>query len=284
MTTPLQAELLKAMTTPVHKAIADMAEAIRAHHKDVLAVLAYGSALRDSDPSDTLIDFYVLTQDLNGVSGNALSRALCRLVPPNVYYTEHNHHRAKYAVLPLELLAQKVSGETANPYFWARFAQPMRLVWVKDEIASKRLMQVMERAAQTAGANAKSLAPDSTTLTQWQALFKHTYATELRPEDSSRAKLIAETQREYFELVSRLAAPSSIASTSWTTRRWQGKLLSVLRLIKAAFTFKGGADYAAWKIKRHSGVDIEVKDWHRRHPLLASIVLLPKLLSKGALK
>jgi hypothetical protein len=61
-------------------------------------------------------------------------------------------------------------------------------------------------------------------------------------------------------------------------------LLSVARLLKAAFTFQGGADYAAWKIERHSGVKIQVTDWQRRHPILASITLLPKLLKKGALK
>ena len=73
-------------------------------------------------------------------------------------------------------------------------------------------------------------------------------------------------------------------SANWTLRRFIGKSLSILRLIKAAFTFQGGADYIAWKIKRHSGVDIHVTDWQRRHPLLAGIVLLPKLLSKGAIK
>src|SRR3546814_3014928 len=59
----------------------------------------------------------------------------------------------------------------------------------------------------------------------------------------------------------------------WALRRVQGKLLSVARLCKAAFTFQGGAEYLLWKIERHSGVSIALTPWQRRHPLLASTVL-----------
>ena len=30
----------------------------------------------------------------------------------------------------------------------------------------------------------------------------------------------------------------------------------------------------AWKIRRHTSVDVPVKDWERRHPLLASPLLV----------
>jgi hypothetical protein len=288
MTNALSAYLAKEIAKPVHPAITAMAKKIREQHANVLAVIAYGSALRDSSPENTLMDFYVLTQDLTGVSRKALSRVLCKLVPPNVYYAEADvngkSYRAKYAVLPMETLAQKTKMETTNPYFWARFTQPMRLVFSKDEIAHKRLMQILIRAATTAKTEAHALAPNNTVFDQWVVLFQNTYTTELRPEDASRARLIVETQRQHFESMSELAPRLPIINNSWTLRRWKGKLLSMARLCKAAFTFQGGADYAAWKIKRHSGVDIEVKDWHRKHPLIASIVLLPKLLRKGALK
>ena len=49
--------------------------------------------------------------------------------------------------------------------------------------------------------------------------------------------------------------------SQWKKRRGQGKRLSVLRLIKAAFTFRGGADYLAWKIERHSGVEVKLTGW-----------------------
>ena len=58
----------------------------------------------------------------------------------------------------------------------------------------------------------------------------------------------------------------------------------MLRLAKASLTFAGGADYIAWKINRHAGTDIELKPWQRRHPLLAAISLLPRLLKSGAVR
>jgi hypothetical protein len=36
----------------------------------------------------------------------------------------------------------------------------------------------------------------------------------------------------------------------WMVRSWQGKLLSVLRLLKGLLTFRGGVDYILWKIER----------------------------------
>ncbi len=273
---------------PVHPAITEMSEAIAALHQPASAVLAYGSALRDAAPENTLIDFYVLTQGSSSVSSNSLSRQLCRWVPPNVYYIEKliggTSYRAKYAVLPIEQLASKLKGSTTNPYFWVRFAQPIRLVWRTDVIAEQRVFKLLARAMNTACAHARQLAPAADVRMQWQTLFENTYATELRPEDNSRAKLIVDMQAEHFETIASLATTTEVSARTWSKRRWQGKVLSVLRLLKAAFTFQGGADYAAWKIERHSGVKIEVTDWQRRHSVLASIMLLPRLLKTGALK
>jgi hypothetical protein len=288
MNSVLQNYVAKALAEPVHLAVSTTANFILAKHKNVRAIFAYGSALRDSNPENTLMDFYVLTESLNGVSDNAISRQLCGLMPPNVYYAEAINngtvYRCKYAVLPVELLAQKVKPTTANPYFWVRFAQPMRLTWCADEIAKARVTQIIVRAMETANAHARDLAPQNNFSAQWAELFRNTYRTELRPEGASRADLIVEMQRTHFEFISKHATIVKPAAMPWSLRRWHGKALSVLRLLKAAFTFQGGADYAAWKIKRHSGVDIKIQDWHRRHPIIASIVLLPKLLRKGGLK
>src|SRR6266702_3116252 len=80
-----------------------MADHVRASHRGVEAVLAYGSCLRGVSTQDSLIDLYVLTRDLDGVSTNPLSRLGCLMAPPNVYYAETGERRAKYAVLPLSL-------------------------------------------------------------------------------------------------------------------------------------------------------------------------------------
>jgi hypothetical protein len=49
-----------------------------------------------------------------------------------------------------------------------------------------------------------------------------------------------------------------------------GKPLNVARILKAAFTFDGAARYAAYKIERHTGVDIAVTPFRERHPFLAA--------------
>ncbi|MFL6751690.1 MAG: hypothetical protein ACJ8FL_00450, partial [Sphingomicrobium sp.] len=70
----------------------------------------------------------------------------------------------------------------------------------------------------------------------------------------------------------------------WRRMQGHGKRYSVVRLAKASLTFAGGADYIAWKINRHTGAGIELKPWQRRHPLLAAITLVPRLLKSGAVR
>jgi hypothetical protein len=53
---------------------------------------------------------------------------------------------------------------------------------------------------------------------------------------------------------------------------------------KAAFTYAGGIDYLAWKINRHAGTKIQIKPWQRKWPLVAALVLVPRLLVKGAVR
>ena len=70
----------------------------------------------------------------------------------------------------------------------------------------------------------------------------------------------------------------------WRGKQRHGKLYSVARLAKASLTFRGGVDYIAWKINRHAGTDIKLKPWQRRHPLLAAITLLPRLIRSGVVR
>ena len=49
-----------------------------------------------------------------------------------------------------------------------------------------------------------------------------------------------------------------------------GKPLNLLRLAKATTTFDGAADYAAWKLHRHTGITLEVTPFRSRYPLLAA--------------
>lgn len=292
----LEAIVERQVAKPLAPEIQVLAEAIRARHEPgILAVLAYGSSLRGVGPSETLIDLYVLTDSAAAVSPNRLARLGCRLVPPNVHYGEarlgHATLRGKYAVLPLELFLRKMGPEVTNPYFWARFAQPCRIAWVRDEEVRSTVVAGLAEAVRTLIAASLPLArPGEGGLELWRRGLTETYRTELRPESEDRARAIVAADGAYYEAVTQAVLGNEILAgagprdVSWRRRRLAGKALSVLRLLKAAFTFEGGADYLAWKIARHSGQAIEVQPWQRRHPILGALWLLPGLLRRGALR
>lgn len=276
---------------PVPPEVAAMGEAVRgAYGGGAVAVLAYGSSLRGIDPSETLIDLYVLTASLADVSGNPLSRAACALLPPNVYYAETPFAgrtlRAKYAVLPLQAFELRCGGVTDNPYFWARFSQPCRLLHVRDNVTRIRIVQALGEAVRTMLTAAAGVAPaGANTTTLWVEGFRETYRTELRPEGPDRAAAIVAADEAFYRALTDAAAPIlPERSANWRWRRLVGKTLSVLRLLKAAFTFSGGAEYLAWKVARHSGEKIELKPWQRRHPILGALSILPGLLRRGAVR
>jgi hypothetical protein len=265
-----------------------MADALRQRHTGVVAILAYGSCLRGVAATDTLMDFYVLTENFSGVSPNIISRIACCIVPPNVYYAETELRgqrlRAKYALLPLRLFAKWMTRDTGNPYFWARFAQPSALVYAREDKTEDDVVASISEALRTGFANAKALTTETDALAIWTTGFNATYQSEFRSEKANRAVGIVSAAPDYYREAARLLASEAPIHANQALRRLTGKGWSILRLIKAAFTFQGGADYIAWKIERHSGEKIILTDWQRRHPIMAGLLLLPTLLRKGAIR
>jgi hypothetical protein len=265
-----------------------MAVVLRLRHPQAQAILAYGSCLRGVGAADTLMDFYVLTENFSGVSRNVISRVACCLVPPNVYYAEtelgSQRLRAKYALLPLRLFAKWMTRETRNPYFWARFAQPSALVYARDEMTEDDVAASISEALRTSFANAKALTAETDALAIWTAGFNATYQSEFRSEKPGRAASVVSAAPDYYREAARHLAAETPVHANQALRRIAGKGWSILRLVKATFTFQGGADYIAWKIERHSGEKIALTDWQRRHPIIAGLLLLPALLRKGAIR
>jgi hypothetical protein len=265
-----------------------MADFLQQKHEGAMAILAYGSCLRGVPASDTLMDFYVLTENLADVSPSILSCLACAVVPPNVYYAEtefgDQHLRAKYAVLPLPLFSKWMTRKTSNPYFWARFSQPSALVNAQNDQSRKQVVAAISEALRTSFANAKALTDKTDAAAIWTAGFNATYQSEFRSEQTSRAAQIVEASPDYYKEAAKLLALETPVHANQALRRIAGKFWSVLRLIKAAFTFQGGADYIVWKIERHSGEKIILTGWQRRHPVIAGLMLLPKMLRKGAVR
>jgi hypothetical protein len=266
------------MARPVHPAVRGLADALWSHHPGAVALIAYGSCLRGDDPRDTLIDFYLLTPGLAAVSRNWLARLGCLLLPPNVYYFEMPPYRAKYAVLSFEQFARRMRSDVANPYFWARFSQPAALLH-GDAV---RVALPLARALTTMYALGRGLGGEGADA--FSKGFALTYRTELRSERQGRAADIVAANRNFYAEAAQLMADVQPLRANWRWRAFMGKALSIGRLVKAAFTFAGGADYLAWKIARHSGERIELTPWQRRHPVIAGLLLLPRLLRSGAVR
>jgi hypothetical protein len=278
---------------PVPAPIVAVAEAARRRHgQAIVAVLFYGSCLRQRGDEGKIIDLYLLADRYEGVHRNPLTRALNALLPPNVYYIEAPFQSrkvaAKYAIVTLGQFESLVAPDTLQPYFWARFAQPTIVLWARDEEIRSRVQAALGRAVATMIGETRGLmSSDWTPAELWRLAFTETYRTELRAEAADQAQRLYRAFAQRYDRVTRIVAQDATGSFSaadkrraagrWRRRRVLGKLLSVLRLAKASFTFEDGADYLIWKIRRHSGVEIELTPWQRRHPILASTVLAWRL-------
>src|SRR4029079_6107051 len=127
------------LRTPVDPRVSAMAEAIAAKHAPASrAVLFYGSCLRQQQLEGLMLDFYLIVSDYRSAYPKRWLATANRLIPPNVFYFEHDGLVAKYAVLSEVDFNQLCGPETSNVSVWARFAHPSRLVWSANPHARAR--------------------------------------------------------------------------------------------------------------------------------------------------
>jgi hypothetical protein len=284
---PLRDLVAEELGHAVDPRVAAFAQAIAARHAEAAqAVLFYGSCLREKNLDGLMLDFYLIVSNYRAAYGKRWLASANRLIPPNVFPAEHDGLIAKYAVLS-EADFERLNGpETRSVSVWARFAQPSRLVWARDEAARRRAIDAVSRAAPTLLATAGRKEGEEP-LEWWRRAFALTYSAELRAERKGRAQSVVDADVERYERFSGpviALLPAGTKAGGWARRRLEGKALSVLRLAKASATYAGGAEYIVWKINRHAGTDIKLSDWQKRHPLLTAISLLPRLLRSGAIR
>lgn len=265
---------------------------IRQKHGDSLqAILVYGSWLRGK--RDTMLDFYVLVENYRTLD-SAWQGWMCRLLPPNVYHIHHGDLRAKYALLTLERFCHSMQHDF-HSYFWARFAQPCELLFSRDEAIKTALENAFKTAAATFVRRVVPALPDRFTSRElWTHGLSQTYRCELRTESTNRAASLYEFNPAYYDQLTTSLVPSGtnqssaaarkFSSVSWWMRRVQGKLLSMLRLIKAALTFNDALQYLLWKVERHTGIYIEPSPRQLKHPLIFAWPLIWKLYRRGAFR
>ncbi|WP_030539639.1 hypothetical protein [Sphingobium sp. DC-2] len=282
------------LAAPADPRAVAMAGAIAARYPQAArAVLFYGSCLREKNLDGLMLDFYLIVSDYRAAYGKSWLAAANRMIPPNVFPFEHDGLIAKYAVLSQADFARLNSPAADNVSVWARFAQPARLLWVRDDEARRSAIRAAASAAPTLLSLARPMtqAPDDV-LALWETGFSLTYNAELRAERKGRSRSIVDADPERYRLFGQAALAQGLPpspSAAQAAKRWRrlqrrGKILSVVRLAKASFTYAGGIDYLAWKINRHAGTAIQIKPWQRRWPLLGALTLLPRLFRGGAIR
>lgn len=278
------------------------------------AMLFYGSSLRSGDALDGVVDLYLVVDDYRKAYGKLLPALFNRILPPNVYYLEvqaDGHTvRAKYAVISMRDLERGTSKKWFHSYLWGRFSQPCGLLYSRDAETGRRVQKALAQALLTFLGRVLPALPerlDSAAI--WEQGLALSYRAELRAEKPHRAIHLYESWEDHYRAVTSVAMDAvpfnvkreqgatslhyvvsiprhtrTLSRMGWLLRRFQGKLLSLLRLMKASFTFQGGIDYIAWKLERHTGVPIDVTPKMRRHPLIYSWGLLWRLYRRGVFR
>jgi len=319
MTAPLPEELIPLIQEESSKAtpagLNRLVEAILARHGEtVQAILFYGSCLRAGQEREGIVDLYVIVDTYRSAYGNAGLALLNWLLPPNVFYMEVPDGggviRTKFAVLTLADFQRGTSTAWFHCYLWARFAQPVRLLYARSEKTAQQIHAALARAVVTFFSRVlPQLSSRFSARELWCSGLFLSYRSELRSEPQDQPIRLFEGAQRYYERIT----PNAMAAVpfevevmpgsdpvcyrsnisagrcflnrlAWQARRVQGKCLSVLRLFKALFTFKGGMDYILWKIKRHSGVGIPDDSVLRRHPFIGVGVMIWRLYRRGGFR
>jgi hypothetical protein len=280
----------------------------------VQGILLYGSCLRAGTDQNGLVDCYVIVDQYSTVYSSTWLVLGNQWLPPNVFYgeveVEGHKVRMKYAVLSLEHFERSVTPKWFHSYFWGRFAQPTAVMACPSQAMSLRIIKGLGHAVVTFLGNvAPQMPPQFSAKDVWSTGLSLSYGAELRAESRGRMKTLWESNQAYYEQVAHAAFSAHFPKVqviqrngtilyemefsrwnairnriAWAVRKIQGKILSILRLMKAAFTFSGGADYLIWKIERHSGVKIELTPAQRKHPIWAGITTFWRLYRKGAFR
>ncbi len=289
-------------------------EILARHGQAAQGILFYGSCLRTGDDFDGLVDLYLLVDSYRNAYSGRVPALLNALLPPNVFYLEREFEgqtvRTKYAVLSLADFKKGTSKRWFHSYLWGRFSQPTGILYVRNGEMAELIVKGFARSVLTFTHRVlPRISTEFTARQLWRRGLELSYRAELRAERPEKRARLFDAAPQYYEEVTSLALdtgsypvaaiagtdptqyrariPNGVRSVSrfaWGLRSWQGKLLSVLRLVKAMTTFEGGVDYILWKINRHSGVTVDVEPRLRRHPLLAMWVLSWRLYRRGGFR
>ncbi len=298
-------------------------EICRRHGESVAAVIYYGSCLRKKTVDGGVLDFYALVDSYSAAyEGAPLMTLSNAMLPPNAFYVElpagperPHELRFKYNIITSADFAHGASMSSLHAIIWGRFCQPAALVHARDNAARANVESMMTDAVITAVAHMVSFLPgegDTVRFTQetlWQGGFRETYSSEFRTERPETIQQLYRANPQRYDAVAAAALRELDADgvlhfeqsdadctvslpersrrrnqVQWRTRKAVAKALYFPRLLKSAATFGDWLPYALWKLKRHTGVEIEPTERQRRHPLIWGWPVLFRLLKEQSLR
>jgi hypothetical protein len=284
------------------------------HGASAQAIFFYGSCLRTGDDLDGLVDLYLLVDNYRTAYNSRLQAFFNALLPPNVYYLEREFEgqvvRTKYAVLSLADFQKGTSRRWFHSYLWGRFCQPTALLYTRNDKVARLAQKGLAQSVLTFIRRVlPRVGTDFTARQMWRRGLELSYRAELRAERPEKRAQLFDAAPEYYDKITRIVMEAAIfpveifhgadgisyrvqipareqflSRLTWGLRSIQGKLLSVIRLLKATATFEGGVDYILWKIERHSGVTVDIEPRLKRRPLLAMWVLSWRLYRRGGFR
>ncbi len=276
------------------------------------SVILYGSCLHsDISLDEGIVDLYVVVDSYYKAYPQRYLANLNTWLAPNVFYLEIPYQdrtlRAKYAVISTKDFEQGAQ-YWFHPYIWARFAQPSRLLYCRNDSVRERMYAALAHSVISfLKSGVPALEAGIFEVKEiWTRCLTLTYAAELRAEKETRAHHLTQANLSAFIRLTDVASPALAGILEkldngkyrcltdpetqrktlwhWRLRRWQGRILSILRLSKATLTFNNSVEYAAWKIERHTGVHVDVTPTMRRHPILWGLTIAWQLLRRGVLR
>ena len=295
---------------PVHIHI--LAQKLRERYgNSVLGILFYGSCLRDPDNLEGIADLYLIVDSYYHTYDNPCLAGFNKLLPPNVFYMEvpwrNTTLRCKYGIFSLDDIHAGTSA-WFHSYLWGRLSQIVRLVYTKNNEIKDEICKSLASAVFTFISCVVPVMRGRFTCRElWQKGLSFSYNAELRPERQDRAVGLFDYGSDYYEKITHIILTMPLFSTKvmtrshglvyevripilkyfysrflWNIRFFQGKVLSLLRLLKGFFTFENGIEYIIWKIERHSGIRVTVSPRLRRIPVVGAIAIFWRLYRSGA--
>jgi predicted nucleotidyltransferase len=232
--------------------------------------------------------------------------------------------RAKYAVISRADFREATRPSSLHSIVWSRFSQPSVLAWVRDERVRRFVADAATEAVLTmigrmvalvdeGDGEATRIRPERL----WQLAFAETYRSEFRTESPETIRAIYEAAPGRYDRVAHRALEELARRgkveirrheghdggdegrvldyalpvrdrkrlrVDWNARRRLAKGLYAVRLVKSAVTIGDWVPYALWKLRRQTGVTVELTDRQRRHPMIYGWPVVAKLLRRRDLR